>query len=185
MSMELDSIGIFNWKPFELLNLVHDSFPKYFLLGTEASNCPSVLIGDWSRGESYGYDIWGDLEAWAVGWVDWNLLLDPIGGPNHGDNWCDAQVIADAKTQKVYYQPTYYYMGHYSRYILPDSIRVSSTTDSLFLCTTAWLTPDNNVALVVMNWQDFGIDFKLNDGVYYATASIPAHSIQTYIYQKI
>ncbi len=43
----------------------------------------------------------GDLNHWSVGWVDWNLVLDMQGGPNHGENYCDAPVIGDYLNQKV------------------------------------------------------------------------------------
>ena len=31
-----------------------------------------------------------DLNRWTVGWIDWNLLLDHHGGPNHVANFCSA-----------------------------------------------------------------------------------------------
>jgi hypothetical protein len=36
----------------------------------------------------------GDLNNWAEGWTDWNLVLNPQGGPNHLNNFCDAPIIA-------------------------------------------------------------------------------------------
>ena len=33
--------------------------------------------------------------ASQVGWLDWNLILDTSGGPNHLKNLCDANIIAD------------------------------------------------------------------------------------------
>ena len=40
-------------------------------------------------------DILQDLLHWTTGWTDWNLILDPTGGPNHLGNRCDANLIAD------------------------------------------------------------------------------------------
>ena len=40
-------------------------------------------------------DILQDLLHWCTGWVDWNLLVDVTGGPNHLGNRCDANIIAD------------------------------------------------------------------------------------------
>jgi glucosylceramidase len=36
-----------------------------------------------------------DLNRWTVGWIDWNLLLDEQGGPNHVGNFCSAPFLAD------------------------------------------------------------------------------------------
>ena len=30
-----------------------------------------------------GHDIMFDLGSYAQGWIDWNLLVDHEGGPNH------------------------------------------------------------------------------------------------------
>ena len=47
-------------------------------------------------------DILQDLLHWCTGWVDWNLILDITGGPNHLGNRCDAHLIADPKNVKGY-----------------------------------------------------------------------------------
>jgi len=112
----------FHWysgPQFENVLEAHDLFPEKFLLATEACNCPGVNIDDWVRGESYGYDIIGDLNSFAIGWVDWNLLLDMRGGPNHLNNFCDACLLGDTKKQTLHIQPTYYYMGQLSKYLIP------------------------------------------------------------------
>lgn len=87
------------------------------------------LAAWWSRAESLGLDILVDLQSWAVGWTDWNLILAIDGGPNHLKNLCDANIIADhdLKVGKdpLVMQASYYYMGHFSRYLPPGSKRVA------------------------------------------------------------
>jgi glucosylceramidase len=99
--------------------------PSKILLATEGCNCPGVSPNDWSRAEHYGRDILGDIMNWAQGWVDWNLVLDSVGGPNHVHNYCDAMIIAFHKNQSLLIQPSYYYMGQISKYVIPGSVRVS------------------------------------------------------------
>ena len=36
----------------------------------------------------YAHDIMGVLNAGGSGWLDWNLILNTTGGPNHVDNVC-------------------------------------------------------------------------------------------------
>lgn len=73
---------------------------SHFVLGTEACHCPTTGYagGDislyWSRAERYAHTILADLAAGSQGWVEWNLVLDGIGGPNHLGNVCDAPVLA-------------------------------------------------------------------------------------------
>ena len=65
------------------MDAMHAAWPNKPLLATEACICPGVRLDDWSRGEQYGRDIVGNLNHWAVGWTDWNLLLNEQGGPTH------------------------------------------------------------------------------------------------------
>ena len=63
----------------------------------------------------------GDLNNWVIGFIDWNLLLDQYGGPNHaGPKECEglikcgsaAMILADLENQILYPQVFYYYVGH-------------------------------------------------------------------------
>jgi glucosylceramidase len=73
---------------------------EHIVLGTEACHCPSTGYagGDitvyWSRAERYAHAILADLAAGSQGWVEWNLILDSIGGPNHLGNLCDASLLS-------------------------------------------------------------------------------------------
>ena len=69
------------------------------------SNGDRVKEGEWRFGEGYAHDIIGDLNAGANGWVDWNLLLDEHGGPNHAGITCDAAVRANITAQEIYLHP--------------------------------------------------------------------------------
>ena len=64
--------------------------PSKLLIATEACNCVGNVIFGWqnlaawwTRAEKLALDILEDLLHWAVGWIDWNLLVDTSGGPNH------------------------------------------------------------------------------------------------------
>ena len=35
----------------------------------------------WEQAVKYAIDIAGDLNHWAAGWIEWNVLLDGRGGP--------------------------------------------------------------------------------------------------------
>merc|ERR1712048_1532330 len=97
----------------------------------EACNCGGVVFKNasnistsrewWSRAEKLAIDILSDIKWWSVGWVDWNLVLDTTGGPNHLKNMCDANIIADPEKkiqgESLIFQASYYFMGHFSRFI--------------------------------------------------------------------
>ena len=110
------------------------------------------------------------------------MVLDERGGPNHVDNLCDAPVIADTTRNDVYYQSSFYYMGHFSKYIRPGAIRIASSATNEALEVTAFKNPDNSVAVVVMNRTDDEINFTLKTNGEAAVSSSPAHSIMTMVY---
>jgi Glycosyl hydrolase family 30 TIM-barrel domain len=64
----------------------------------------------------------------SEGWIDWNLLVDFEGGPNHLGNMCDAPIVTLEDFSDVHVQPKYYYFGHISKYVPPGSVRVESHT---------------------------------------------------------
>ena len=68
--------------------------------------------------------IQGDLNAGSSGWIDWNVLLDASGGPNHLGNLCDAPMIADASLERVHLHPQYWFLGHFSKFVPPGSVRI-------------------------------------------------------------
>lgn len=65
-----------------------------------------------------------DLNNYAQGWIDWNLLVDSKGGPNHLNNMCDSPIVAKEDFSHVHLQPKYYYMGHFSKFVPPQSRRI-------------------------------------------------------------
>jgi glucosylceramidase len=167
---------------FEALEAVRRKYPDKALIFTEGCVERGVKLGSWDPGEKYGHDIIGNLNNGMNGWTDWNLLLDEIGGPNHVENYCDAPIIADTKTDTVHYQSSYYYIGHFSSFIRPGAVRLGCSRYTERLKTTAFRNPDGTAAVVVMNDTDEEIPFCLRSEHGLAASSAPAHSIQTLLY---
>lgn len=109
------------------VNATYHLNPKKILLATEGCNCPGVSneYNSWSWAENYGHDILFDLNSFAQGWVDWNLLLDSRGGPNHLKNYCDSPILTTADFSNIIINPKYYYIGHISKFVSPGSKRIS------------------------------------------------------------
>ena len=161
---------------------MHNAFPNTNLLFTEGCQEGGVHLNSWDVGERYGHDIIGDLNNWTVGWVDWNMVLDERGGPNHVDNLCDAPIIADTVRNKLIYENSYYYLGHFSKFIRPGAVRIASSVSNDALETTAFKNTDGKIAIVVMNRTENNIEFALNISGKTAKTNSPAHSIMTLIY---
>jgi len=176
----------FHWygpDKFDNLQLAHDAWPDKKLIFTEGCQEGGPHIGSWSLGERYAREIINDLNRWTVGWIDWNLLLDESGGPNHAGNFCSAPIIADTENDRLVFQSSYYYLGHFSRFIRPGATRVLCASSRDDLEVTAFRNPDETVAVVVLNRTDEGHQFSLKLPDRNGISSIPAHSISTYTWQ--
>jgi glucosylceramidase len=168
---------------FDNTRLVKQAFPSTHLLFTEGCNYPydRTKLKDWNWGENYGHAMIADFNDGAEGWTDWNILLDEQGGPNHVANYCYAPIHADTKTGELMVMNSYYYIGHFSKFIRPGAKRIVSSSTTDVLATTAFQNTDGSIAVVVMNAGDKAQEFQLSlSGEAVATNS-PAHSIMTLV----
>jgi len=167
---------------FEALATVHEKYPEKKLFFSEGCQEGGVHLGSWETGERYGHDLMGNLNHWTVAWTDWNIVLDEKGGPNHVGNYCDAPIIADTSRDEVVYESSYYYIGHFSKYIRPGAKRIATTRYTDKLETTAFKNADGTIAAVVLNRTDHEIPYILRYRDRLARTQIPAHAIQTLLF---
>lgn len=166
---------------FDNVRLVHDAYPEKALVfteGTEALFDPDG-VHDWKWGETFGRSLIMDLNNGASGWVAWNVLLDERGGPNHVGNYCMAPIICDTKTGDLTYMNSFYYLGHFSRFIRPGAKRIICSSNSDDLLATAFVNPDGKIAVVVLNQTDKNIVFHTWIDDRACKTDSPAHSIVT------
>jgi glucosylceramidase len=199
-----------DWYP-EALNAVQERYPDKAILHTEGTIDAEVPVwqdDDWYwRGEAtdwgydwapeedkhlhpkyvpafrYARDIIGGLNSWLVGWIDWNMVLDTRGGPNHAENWCIAPVIARPETDEVYYTPLYYVLAHFSRYIRPGAVRIGSSPEGLpeGLMATAFRNLDGRIAVALLNQSDSPVDYAVTLGGRRIETTIAARAVQTLV----
>jgi glucosylceramidase len=169
---------------FDNVRLVHETFPSKPLIFTEGTvdSFKPQDLNSWRLGEYYGRSMINDFNDGAVGWTDWNVLLDEQGGPNHVGNFCFAPVHADTKTGELTYTNSYYYIGHFSKFIRPAARKIAASPSRSALLSTAFINSDGSVSTVVMNRGDQKISYFLwVDGNAAEVTSLP-HSIQTLVF---
>ena len=168
---------------FDNVRLTHDAYPDKQLLFTEGCVEGGPHFDGWEVGERYGHAMLQDLNNWTVGWVDWNLLLDHHGGPNHKGNYCSAPLMADVGKGTLYYHNSYYYIGQVSRFVRPGAQRIISASTLDELETIAFANVDGQIAVVVLNRTEKSLKFTLKYNGLSALAESPAHSITTFRFQ--
>lgn len=59
------------------------------------------------------------MNHYLTSFIDWNMVLDKVGGPNHVNNFAGAPIMVDLETKEVYYTPVYYVLRLLSRNLRP------------------------------------------------------------------
>lgn len=169
---------------FENIRRVHEAFPEKQLMFTEgcADSYRDDRLQYWPNAERYGESMINDFNNGTVAWTDWNVLLDERGGPNHVGNFCFAPVHADTRTGELIYTPSYYYIGHFSKFIRPGARRIGTAPSRSQLLSTTFRNTDGSMATVVMNRSNNALTYRLIVAGQTATVSIPARAIQTLVY---
>jgi len=169
---------------YDNVALVHQLYPTKHLLFTEGTpaNFDSTAYGRWSLGEAYGRSMIHDFNSGTEGWTDWNILLDERGGPNHVGNFCFAPIHADTRTGTLIYTNSYYYIGHFSKFIRPGARRIVASPSRSMLLTTGFVNDDGTVVVVVMNPTAQGGPYNLTVGGASVEITTRPHSIQTVVF---
>ena len=169
---------------FDNVRKVYEAYPSKNLLFTEGcvERFDSKKYQFWGNAERYGSAMINDFNNGTVGWTDWNILLDENGGPNHKGNFCFAPIHADMNTGELIYTPSYYYIGHFSKFIRPDAKRISTASSRSNLLSTTFKNPDGSIVTIVMNSTTDTIKYNLIVDKEKTIVEIPAHAIQSLVY---
>ena len=169
---------------YDNLRRVHEAFPDKNLFFTEgcAESFDSTRYNAWVLGEEYGRSMINDFNNGMVGFTDWNILLDEKGGPNHVGNFCFAPVHGDTRTGQLTYTNSYYYIGHFSKFIKPGAKRIISSSSRSQLLTTAFKNEDGKLVVVVMNQSSIKTPYNLWINGKAASCMALPHSISTLIF---
>jgi len=139
----------------------------------------------------YARNIIVSFNHWMSGWIDWNIVLDAQGGPNHVGNYCGAPIMIDTATGQIYYTPIYYVLAQFSKSIRPgdkalqtekylatDRNSVNVINDDA-LHASATINSDNLISVQLLNTTKKALSYQLQVGTQSATVEIPANAVQT------
>lgn len=168
---------------FDNVKKINESWPEKNLIFTEGCNFPFALdrVADWKWGERYGLSMINDFNSGTVAWTDWNILLDETGGPNHAKNFCMAPIHADTRTGELIFTNSYYYIGHFSKFLAKDAKRIVSSSSRTSLQTTAFTNPGGEQIVIVMNSTNKAISYQLIVQSSAVAITAASHSISTLV----
>ncbi|MEJ7559192.1 MAG: glycoside hydrolase family 30 beta sandwich domain-containing protein [Pedobacter sp.] len=165
--------------PITAMSKVHDAFPKKNLYFTEMM---VVNRNDFNVGSPTERIVIGATRNWSRNVILWNLAADSQNKP-HTDNGgcasCQGAISIDG--DKVTRNLAYYTIGHVSKFIPPNSVRVESSMPD-GLSNVAFTTPEGKTVLVVANKGNSAKTFKIVLKDKTVTAQLTAASVATYVW---
>jgi len=180
-----------DWKDgkpmFNNVGKVATAFPDKKLIFTEGCNEGFDInrIQDPKLPERYAKAMINDFNNGTVAWTDWNILLNEYGGPNHVGNFCFAPVHGDTSSGELLFTNSYYYIGHFSKFIRPGAKRVSSGTTSNRISSTSFMNQDGSLVVIALNEEEEAVEYFLTIGDKSTQLKIPKHSIQTIVFSDL
>lgn len=119
------------------------------------------------------------MNHWMTGFVDWNIVLDSIGGPTHVFNHCAAEVMVDYQSGTVYYTPYFYVLKQMSRTIRPGDVVLSSKCEMEGVYLLATRNAQKIITITVLNSNKQSMTLPMCVGDYSAQVQLPANSLLT------
>jgi glucosylceramidase len=178
---------------FGALDVFHGLFSDKLIIASEQCTGKGKTI--YASGEKYAHDIIGDLNNWANAWVDWNMVLDENGDPDHWKDeqhatgvleekiWVgEAPIVFDREKGSLDIRSSYYYMGHFSKFIRRGAKRIGYSVYDSTLEVCAFDNPDGSIVCVVLNRTDEEKKFALRFQERLADVQMKAHSICTFVF---
>jgi glucosylceramidase len=173
------------------MTALHDEFPDKPIYFTECSGTqsgdPANTFSDTLKWHARNLII-GNTRNWAETVINWNLALDPSGGPHVGG--CDTctGIVTVGPGDTVTDNAEYYTLGHLARFVAPGAVRIASTSFG----TTGWngqimdvafRNPDGSTVLVAHNENDNPQSFAVREGNESFAYTLPGGALATFTWR--
>jgi glucosylceramidase len=168
----------------------HNQYPKLQIFMDECSGSqsadPADTFSDTLKWQSRNLEI-GSTRNWSGTVINWNLALNPAGGPHVGGCGTCTGILTVGPGDTVTPDAEYYALGQLSRFVQPGAVRIASTSFG----TTGWngevmdvafRNPDGSTVLVAHNENDNAQAFAVQEGSQRFTYTLPGDSLATFVW---
>jgi glucosylceramidase len=124
--------------------------------------------------------IVGAMRNWSQTVLEWNLASDPSYRPhtNGGCTQCEGALTIDTQVSR---NVSYYIIAHASKFVPAGSVRIDSNLPE-GLPNVAFLTPDGEKVLIVLNDSELDRSFNIGFKGKIANTRIAGGSVTTFIW---
>ena len=174
------------------MTALHNQFPAKGIYQTECSGTqssdPANTFSDTLKWHTRNLEI-GSTRNWSKTVVNWNVALDPSGGPHVGGCGTCTGILTVGPGDAVTPSAEYYALGHLSRFVQPGAVRIASTSFG----TTGWngqimdvafVNPNGSTVLVAHNENDSPQSFSVNENGQNFDYTLPGDSLATFVWES-
>lgn len=151
---------------FEAIRILKEQYPWMKVLTSEACIEYSKFsdVATLKNAQKYTHDIIGNINEGMSIFLDWNILLNEEGGPNHVGNNCEAPFMYDRKKKELYSMESADYLWHFSHFIEPGAKRIGVSRYCQDIEVTAF-KKDNKVTFILFNQteKDIPVFVRMNN----------------------
>lgn len=167
----------FQWGGKNAIGAIHKEYPDLPLMQTE-SECGNGE-NNWKSAEHTWSLIQQYFSSGANAYEYWNMVLGSSGRSSWG--WAQNMLVSVNKdTKEVVYTPEFYLMMHLSHFVLPGAQQVETSLGDDHL---AFLNPDGNLVLILVNLQDKNKTGTVVVGGRQFDFSLPGKSFNTFTWR--
>ncbi len=166
---------------FEELDLIRKNYPSILLFETEmCCGYSKYNKRKWvTDSEYYLNEIIGSMKHGLNAFIDWNLLLDFKGGPNHKHNFCKSPIILNKKENDYIKTPIFYYLEHIG---IANKAKIIATSNFSRDCNLQVVALKNEKNyIIVLNKGNEKREVNIRIGNNLIKDRINKHSIVTYV----
>jgi glucosylceramidase len=173
------------------MTTLHNQFPDKAIYFTECSGSqsadPANTFSDTLKWHARNLII-GAPRNWAETVINWNLALDPSGGPHVGGCGTCTGIVTVGPGDHVTDNAEYYTLGHLARFVQPGAVRIASSSFG----TTGWngqimdvafRNPDGSTVLVAHNENDNPLTFAVREGDQAFSYTLPGGALATFTWR--
>ena len=173
------------------MTTLHNQFPDKAIYFTECSGSqsadPANTFSDTLKWHARNLIV-GSPRNWAETVINWNLALDPSGGPHVGGCATCTPIVTIGPGDTVTRNAEYYTLGHLARFVRPGAVRIASTSFG----TTGWngqvmdvafRNPDGSTVLVAHNENDNPSTFGVKEGDQAFSYTLPGGALATFTWR--
>jgi glucosylceramidase len=164
---------------------LHDAFPAKDVYFTECSgshgesDTPAQIFAG-TLGWHARNLIIGTTRNWAKTVVNWNLALDPAGGPHNGGCGTCTGVITVGPGNRFTTDAEFYTLGHAARFVRPGAVRIASSGEPP---NVAFRNRDGSIAVIVLNDGAEARTVAVGAGGRSASYTLPAGALATFVWR--